>query len=352
MRLQNVRLKSVGCFGLQKKMHFIDAIFASILFQEKLSISLFASAGSSNTLMGSVDISLAEVLMFPQNKIQLTTKVMSISDECDHTEQYCGCNVTMTKPRHLGNLTLWFRLTCELDVLKSLYNEYEQWRPQTDNPDKKVTPNTVSNLKSAEPQQSAEHTNLEMTPASNRDTSCDQPKDEHNLVAITIQCLKLNTNFELPTNTTEHIHIECNFLGSRRLKTHPQLLSTNQLTFNFTHKYSHSERNVQRLTSAINDSEHSIKFVLVKAKAMQNATKSVSETNANVTSDDESKLESLEIGFGLLHLGKFVREWNGGVDSATHTIAIPILSKKPPYQNIGNLDILIDDIEALKTLQQ
>lgn len=281
-------------------------------------------------MMGAVDISLAEVLIFPQNKIQLTTKVMSISDECDHSETFCGCNVTLAKPKHLGNLTLWFRLTCELDVLKSLYNEIDQWRSQNGpNPDK--PPNTV------------DQSNFDVKQVSSM--TVEQPKDEKMLVAITIQCLRLDETFDL--SATDQIHIECNFLGSRRLKTDQKPLASHQLVFNFTQKYPHNERNLQRLTTMLKDFEHSIKLILIKT----NASKVQSE-NANATSDDESKMDSLEIGFGLLHLGKIIRESSDANENAQQILAIPIMSRSPPYQNIGHLDITIENMSSLKRMQQ
>lgn len=305
---------------------------------------LYASTGSTITLMGTVDISLAEVLMFPQNKIQLTTKVMSASSECDHDDSYCGCNVTMAKPRHLGNLTLWFRLTCELDVLKSLYTDFDQWRPPTKNPDQKINTETMSNKK---PETASKISNLDIKSTANKNENL--PTDEDTLIAVTIQCVKLNQSFELPTDATEQIHIECNFLGSRRLRTEPKSVSTNELIYNFTHKYAHNERNMQRLMSALKGPEHSIKFVLVKGKPMQHSSKSLTETNA--MSEDESKMDNVEIGFGLLHLGKFIHELTDNELNVRYTIPIAILSKKPPYQNIGCLEISIEDIQALKRLQ-
>lgn len=294
-----------------------------------MSINLFASSGSASTLMGMVAISLAEVLIFPQNKIQLTTKVMSIVDECDHSETYCGCNVTLAKPKHLGNLTLWFRLTCELDVLKSLYNEIEQWRtPDSQHLDKQ--PKNV------------DHSNFDVKQVSSM--TIDQPKDEKMLVTITIQCLQLNETFEICVS--DQIHIECNFLGSRRLKTDQKSLASHQLVFNFTQTYSHNERNLQRLTSILKDLEHSIKLILIKTNANK-----VQQENAN-TSDDESKTDSLEIGFGLLHLGKIISESSDASENAQQTITIPILSRSPPYQNIGHLDISIENIASLKRVQQ
>lgn len=293
--------------------------------------------------MGSVDISLAEVLMFPQNKIQLTTKVMSVLTDCDHNDSYCGCNIKMTKPRHLGNLTLWFRLTCELDVLKSLYNEFDQWRSSNINSNTKPNAELIS---SNQRKSKAESFHFEFKSTANNPNTNNSLIDEKTLIAVTIQCLRLNNSLEIKTNTTEQIHIECNFLGSRRLKTEPKLLSTNELLFNFTHKFIHNERTVQRLISAIKDSEYSVKFMLIKTKTMQNAS-----SNNDAISEDESKMDGIEIGFGLLHLGKFIQNLSDNDCNARHTFLIPILSKTPPYQNIGDLDISIENIVELKHMR-
>lgn len=71
--------------------------------------------------VGKAQLNISEVLIFPQNKIQLDTKVMSIDTECrSHMNaiQACSCQGSATRRRHLGNLSVWFRLTCEMDTLK------------------------------------------------------------------------------------------------------------------------------------------------------------------------------------------------------------------------------------------
>lgn len=350
--------------------------------------------------MGSVEINLAEVLLFPQNKIQLTTKVMAVisNDECEHTDRFCGCGISVAKPKHLGNLTIWFRLTCELDVLKSLFTDFDQWRSQTnqsvaadsgtggvdatvigqqqqphshrshnDEQQKKAT--AVSSIKQ---QQSK---NLEPTKSSTQTHDAPTIKPDKNIIIITIQCLKFNEKFHIPTGDdsaiavdTTQIHIECNFLGSRRLKTPPQPLmhGIDQLKFNFTQAYPQNERNLQRLAHILKDPDHSIKFTLIETKVTMGGLPpppslppppplSLPEkSTATITSDDESKHDCHELGFGLLHFGKFVHDLNSNseISDAPHTFTIPILSKKPPYQNIGQLDIAIANIATLKSLQQ
>lgn len=81
-----------------------------------------AEVGESSLLVGKASLNISEVLMFPQNKIQLDTKVVSADGECSshmNSIKACSCQGTSTRRRHLGNLSLWFRLTCEMDVLKA-----------------------------------------------------------------------------------------------------------------------------------------------------------------------------------------------------------------------------------------
>lgn len=331
--------------------------------------------------MGAVDVNLAEVLLFPQNKIQLTTKVMSVpinDDDCEHTDHFCGCGISMTKPKHLGNLTIWFRLTCELDVLKSLFADFDQRRMQK-NPSTNVENETMGSsdvpmIGQQQQQQQQKMTSIEAAPTKST-TQCHDPDTDKNMILITIQSLKFNVSFQLPTSVDTQIHIECNFLGSRRLKTSPQPLShgIDLLRFNFTQAYPQNERNFQRLMNILKDPEHSIKFTLIETKAtatneLVSAVQSdgqpqqppplpLSEKSiAAITSDDESKHECNEIGFGLLHFGKFMRELNFSSErnnESLHTFTIPILSKKPPYQNIGQLDVTIEHLNTLqKSIQQ
>lgn len=351
--------------------------------QDKVPISLYATAGAANILMGSVEINLAEVLLFPQNKIQLTTKVMSVigNDECEHTDRFCGCAIPMAKPKHLGNLTIWFRLTCELDVLKSLFTDFDQWRSQTNHTASAEGGGIDATALGQQQQQSHSHRSHDEQ-QKNVTTPIKQPKNaeptkassqiqpeqivtpEKNIVTITIQCLNFNESFQIQTQDDNaiQIHIECNFLGNRRLKTPPQPLTrgVDQLMFNFTQAYPQNERNQQRLLHVLNDPEHSVKFTLIETNlataggslnVVQTQTMPPEKSTATVTSDDESKHDCHEIGFGLLHFGKFIHELdsNSSISDAPHTFTIPILSKKPPYQNIGQLDIAIANIATLKS---
>lgn len=290
-------------------------------------INLFASRGSTATLMGKVDISLAEVLIFPQNKIQLTTKVMSIANECDHKESFCACDPLTSRPKHLGNITLWFRLTCALELLKSLFKNLEHWRSPVD----------VQNDYAIDHSEKSQKIEKSKVAHSEAQLVIEHTETEHILVSIMIECMKFDGAFESSENTHEEIYIEFNFLGNRRHKTDSKPLNSNEILFNFTQKYSHNERNLQRLNNILRESENSIKFIVVKKNQINNP-------------QYETKYENIEVGFGLLHLGKLIYKWNGL--STKHTFEIPIISKQPPYQNIGYLTIAMEDIAVLKELQQ
>lgn len=321
-------------------------------------VNLIASTndGTTTTLIGTVDISLAEVLIFPQNKIQLTTKVMSILNDCDHKDRLCACDVTLSKPKHLGNLTLWFRLTCELDVLKSLYNKGEhQWGPQIDNHGHHIRqidqtserPTLTTAHEEQTRHQSCLHKSSEAKQAcvESQANINEQSVMPNILITLTIIGLKLNNNFELPNaDMTEQFYVEYSFLGTRRLKTDLKPMSTNDVIFNFTQKFPHNDRNLQRLTNMLRDLEQSIKLTVVKTKTYK----------TNSRSENELENESIEIGFGLLHLGKLVNEWHEGAHDniESEIFKISVLSKQPPYQNIGCLDISMEDISSLKLLQQ
>lgn len=270
-------------------------------------MKIFATAGPNETLVGDASINFSEMLIFPQNKIQLTTKVMSIPGECDHSyENYCTCNETARKPKHLGNLTVWFRLTCELDVLKSFSNNH--WISKSD-----------------------EHS------AKLRQTN-EIAKNSKILMAITIIRLTLNNLEKFKDSETQDIIVEYSFLGQRQLRTRPQSLKTDSLLFDYKQKFLSSERSYQRLRKMLKSTERSIKMVLINPTMIRAEGK-----------EDDSQADGAEIGFGLLQLGKAVRNWNDSNKNAN--FEIPILLKKPPYENIGYLEICIDEMPLLKQIQ-
>lgn len=301
-----------------------------VLFQEKLLINLIASTASTTALIGVADISLAEVLIFPQNKIQLTTKVMSTSSDCDHKDRFCACDVKQSKPKHLGNLTLWFRLTCELDILKSLYNNTKQWSPQNSHQsgihnfeENNEEPNSIT----------AHEETIQDTVQSPGTQECpdEQSIMPKPLITLTIIGLRLNNDFK--GDEAKQIYVEYSFLQRRRLKSESRPMSTNDLIFNFKQKFYRSDRNIERLTQILKDPEQSIKLRI------------------NTRSANESENNCTEIGFGLLHLGKCLNEESVHDVTTPYNLKIAVLSKQPPYQNIGYLDICIEDIQSLERLQ-
>lgn len=90
-------------------------------FQKPLELNLLADDGATPMVVGRAQLNVSEVLMFPHNKIQLDTRVMSVEGECrSHMNgiQACSCQGSTTRRRYLGNLSVWFRLTCEMETLK------------------------------------------------------------------------------------------------------------------------------------------------------------------------------------------------------------------------------------------
>lgn len=81
---------------------------------------VFAVTDRSSTPFGYATIRFGEVLLFPQNKIQLVTKVFLLECDCDShaANDHKRCKFHVNEQKHLGNLSIWFRLTCELEVLK------------------------------------------------------------------------------------------------------------------------------------------------------------------------------------------------------------------------------------------
>lgn len=277
-------------------------------FKENIPMKIFATAGPNETLVGAASINFSEVLIFPQNKIQLTTKVMSIPSQCDHSyENYCTCNEIARKPKHLGNLTVWFRLTCEMDVLKSFSSNH--WISKSDEQSAKLR------------------------------QSNDIGKNSKVLITITIIRLKLNNLEKFKDSETQDIIVEYSFCGQRQLRTKPQSLQTDNLLFDYKQKFLSNERNYQRLRKMLKNTERSIKMVLINP--------SIAKADGK---EDDSHTDGAEIGFGLLQLGKIVHNWNESNKNAN--FEIPILLKKPPYENIGHLEISIDEMPSLKQMQQ
>lgn len=310
-----------------------------------------ASVGTMAIAVGQADLNLGEVLVFPQNKIQLTTKIMSICGECEQQtkafERFCACNDATMKSKHLGNLTLWFRLTCELEVLKSYASQSWFIQPNVGHTQSKENgfceespkKNKYKTRKSHR-KEGKEATEIDVNNHKVEPPSTQKPKSS---ISIDIVRMKMNAATLDENDDVKQICIEYSFLGYRKLRTKSQVLEANEINFNFNQTFSiesSDERNFHRLKYLLKETERSIKLNLINT------------TPANVCDENDMSLGNAEIGFGLLHLGKLVKNWFGSADTLVHTIEIPILSKKPPYQNIGHLEVNIEGILLLKQIQQ
>lgn len=276
---------------------------------------------SSAAIIGRAGINFGEVLMFPQNKIQMTVKVMSsIDGDCPNKQRYCTCHGISPKQKHLGNLTVWFRLTCELDTLKRFAGRHWSQRNGTDHQPRV---------------RSSENATTFVAEGSDR-----LNEDTVNCVSISIDRMRMSEASELTQNgAIDQIFIEFSFLGHRSLKTALRHLSDASIKFDFRKSFSMDDgRNRIRLTKLLQDTERSIKFNLVDDAMCKN-------------DDTDNSSDARDIGFGLMHLGKIVRN-SAGKDSNRITVQIPILSKTPPYQNIGSLEITIDGILEMQRMQQ
>lgn len=278
---------------------------------------------SSSAIIGRAVINFSEVLMFPQNKIQLTIKVMSLIDgECPNKQRYCTCQGISAKQKHLGNLSIWFRLTCELSTLKRFAGRC--W-----------------SQKNASEHQPLDH--MENAAAS-KAAEDSEPiiDDKYSCVSISIDRLKIHEATGLIQNATvDQVFIEFSFLGHRSLKTSLRHLSDADKTFDFCKSFpigARDGRNRIRLTKMLQDTERSIKFNLVDNALCKN-------------DETDSSTDSRDIGFGLMHLGKIVCN-SVGKDNDRINVDIPILSKTPPYQNIGSLEIVIEGILEMQQMQQ
>lgn len=249
---------------------------------------------------------------------------MSLIDgDCPNKQRYCTCHDLSPKQKHLGNLSIWFRLTCELSTLKRFAGRYWSQRNGSEH---------GSHL----------HFNETVPAAVVVDDSNPLMDDATNCVSLSIGRMKINEATELMQNgTINQIFIEFSFLGYRNLKTPSRPLADADINFNFRKSFSmdaRDGRNRVRLTKLLQDTERSIKFNLIDDAMCKN-------------DETDSSTDSSDIGFGLMHLGKIVRN-SVGKDNNRITVEIPILSKTPPYQNIGSLEISIDGILEMQRMQR
>lgn len=290
----------------------IEEPFLNRLKSVNLNVNLIASLESKQSIVGSAALNVSEALLFPHNKVQLTAKVMSFDGEKSRGAQ-----------KHIGNLSLWVRLTCELDALKQFVEKF--WSKGDSNQLKLHTEASESvseaNVPKGETGQSVEQ------PISNGDA-----KDGFVFV---IQKLKL-TDAAVLKEIAENVYVDYSFLGQRHLRTRTQSVVNDVIEFDSSQTYSIDGRSRSRVLKMLQDAKRSIKFNLVKDASEQ---------------DSELSIDSREIGFGLMHFAKLFKNprADGGHEK---TVSIPVLLKTPPYQNVGSLEIKIvgaDKIYAISS---
>lgn len=323
-------------------------------------------------------LNLSEVLIFPQNKIQLETKVMSVDSECAshmHSIQVCSCQGSATKRKHLGNLSVWFRLTCEMEVLKEHAEHlWMDGRPRSlGSCSAKSTRKKVKiRRKSEELLMSDQATEQSSVDVDERDVRfCDAtdsdvivPKErkssgrnrgspkalQSNEIAITIENLVLlNDGGIMDDSSIRKLFVEYNFFGSN---TSPSIdkasitiksSSSSSTTFPIGYRKvfraknsSHDQRCQQRFVRLLRNHEKNIRFIV--------ASESKKEDRHNRS---DSK-DCLELALGLLHLGKVVAEADAKSDK--EIVRISIMSKNQPYKNVGFLEVSVEGVELMKKM--
>lgn len=275
-------------------------------------MKLFASIDNEDCLIGTTAVDVSEVLAFPQNKIQITAKVISSSNERTGLQR-----VDSSEHKHLANLYLWCRLTCDIEILK----EYS------------VKSVTKRELRPSETEKSLENS---PRPTDGRvKVPTEAKKTVSHGVSMTVRKFKMSSLNEFPRD--QNIYVAYSFLGHRHLRSAAHKANDETIEFDFKHTFdvvSDASRDRARLLKMLQDNERSIKFNLI---------------HENGSGDADISVDSREIGFGLLHLGRQIRKCVENIE--TKSFEIPVLSKQPPYQNIGSLEITIDGINEMKIIQ-
>lgn len=293
----------------------IEESFLNQLKNNQLNVNLNAilstSSSSSQSKIGVTLINFSEVLVFPQNKVQLNAKVMSYENENSKTTS-----------KHIGNLSLWARLTCELSALKEFVEK--SWSQPELNQMKEQTEIHQSCTEKLEIKNHSEKS-VEQT------ISMAQSNDG---LSFIIQRLKL-TNANALFGIAENIYVAYSFLGHRQLRTETEyVLCKEIIEFNSSQTFSIDGKNHSRILKMLQDIKRSIKFNIVKDVIDQ---------------DSDVSIDSREIGFGLLHFGKIYKNLHKN-DAYEKTVSIPVLLKTPPYQNIGSIEITISGLNKIQKI--
>lgn len=326
--------------------------YSLFIYQDHVELRLLAEVGASSITVGKAVLNLSEVLIFPQNKIQLDTRVMSIDTECrTHTIQTCSCQGSATKRKHLGNLSVWFRLTCDMDALKM---HIEQFWIDGKSPPKGLQKKRIQIKRPPiSDAQNSERDNENSSIDGQSGFSLSDGAETFvaalrpNEISFVIGNLTLFGDSDI-TQVKHRIYIEYNFNGTnesqsidvRKVWTKSST-STTVISIDFRKVFAinqnSKDRIHQRLSKILRNNEKNIKFLIVGEQAKRDKSHKRSDDN-----------ECFEMALGLLHLGKILADTDA--NSNEKNVHIPMMSKNHPYTNVGNLEITIEGIVFMKNL--
>lgn len=315
-----------------------------------------AEVGASSITVGKALLNLSEVLIFPQNKIQLDTRVMSIDTECRaHAIKSCSCQGSATRRKHLGNLSVWFRLTCEMDALKAHAEQF--WIDGMSSEGAKgAQKKRVKIKKQSDTDRDVENSSRSgFSLTDSEETFVDKKHKKQlstlqpNEIAITVGNLILLGDSDIIQNSSiKSIYIEYNFHGTNESQSidlrkviSKSSTTTTAISFGFRKVLAVNpnadDRIRHRLLRLLKNDEKNIKFIIVGEQTKRN--------RAHKHNDDN---DCLEMALGLLHLGKVLAEVETNRNGKN--VQIPMMSKNHPYKNVGHLEITVEGIVFMKKL--
>lgn len=89
----------------------------------KIVLFKFSQKLHKECVLGFTEINFNEILRYPQNKIKISTQILSMDFDCNSTKSInMNDNHYVQQNKQLGNLILWFRLTCNHDTIRKFLN--------------------------------------------------------------------------------------------------------------------------------------------------------------------------------------------------------------------------------------
>lgn len=322
---------------------------------------MLAVMGASSITVGKALLNLSEVLIFPQNKIQLDTRVMSIDTECRaHTIQTCSCQGSATRRKHLGNLSVWFRLTCEMDALKAHAEKFwidgmsSEGTKGAQKKRVKIKKQSDSDAQNSERDvENSSRSGFSLTDSEETFVDKNHKKQlstlRPNEIAITVGNLILLGDSDIIQNSSiKRLYVEYNFHGTNESQSidlrkiiSKSATSTTAISFGFrkvfTVNANADDRIHHRLLRLLKNHEKNIKFIIVGEHTKKDRGHKHSGNN-----------ECVELALGLWHLGKIMADIETNCNEKH--VQIPMMSKNHPYKNVGHLEITVEGIVFMKKL--